>query len=139
MRFEKDGVRFQYPDNWLLTREEADAGWTVSVESPDTAFIMVTLDEGMPDAEEMAETVLEALRADYKDLEADEVIESFAGQPARGHNIRFFSLDLTNTCCTRCLYTATGTVLFMWQANDLELETMEPIFRAIRASFQVDG
>lgn len=136
--FQADGVWFQYPDNWRMTREDADGGWTVSVQSPDTAFLLVTFDENMPEVDQVAETVLEALRADYPELEADDALESLAGQPALGHDIRFFSLDLTNTCCTRVFCSDLGTILVMWQANDLELEHVEPIFKAIRKSLRVD-
>ncbi|MBI2807121.1 MAG: hypothetical protein HYX68_19240 [Planctomycetes bacterium] len=138
MQFHRDGIRFDYPDTWQLTREETDTGWTVSVQSPETAFMLVTLDEEMPEIGLVAETVLEALRADYPDLEADDVVESFAGQPALGHDIRFFSLDLTNTCCSRAFCADAGTVLVMWQANDLELDEVLPIFHAMRASLRVD-
>ena len=138
MQFHKDGIRFQYPDNWVLSREDADGGWTVSVQSPDTAFFLLTLDEAMPDGEEVAQTVLDALKADYPDLEAEDAVDSLAGQPAVGHNLTFFSLDLTNTSVTRAFYAQAGTVLVMWQTNDLELEQWEPIFHAIRASLRVD-
>lgn|ERR1019366_9483533 len=136
--FEADGIRFMYPDNWQLTREDAESGWTVSVQSPETAFFILTYDDAMPEVGQVAETVLEALRADYPDLEADDAMESLAGQPALGHDIRFFSLDLTNTCCTRAFYSDTGTVLVMWQANDLELEQIEPVFKAMRASLRAE-
>jgi hypothetical protein len=136
--FRKDGIQFQYPDSWKLTREDADTGWTVSVQSPGTAFFMLTYDSQMPEVGLVAETVLEALRADYPDLEADEAVESLAGQPALGHDIRFFSFDLTNTCCTRCFYSDTGTILVMWQTNDLELDEVEALFKAICASVRVE-
>lgn len=138
MIFDEDGVRFQYPDNWTLTREEADSGWTVSVQSPETAFFLVAFDKSMPAVEQVADTVLDALRADYPELEAEDAIDSVARQPALGHDITFFSLDLTNTCCTRSFYSDAGTVLLMWQANDLELERVEPIFKAIRASVRLE-
>src|ERR1017187_1425806 len=120
--FEADGIRFQYPDSWKLTREDAESGWTVTVQSPATAFFLVTFDDKMPDVDLVTQTVLDALRADYPDLEADDALESLARQPAIGHDIRFFSLDLTNTCHTRCFCSDAGTVLMMWQANDLELD-----------------
>jgi len=138
VQFHKDGIRFQYPDNWRLSREDVDNGWTVSVESPDTAFLLLTLDEAMPDAEDVAHTVLEALEAEYPELEAEEAAETLAWRPALGHNIRFFSLDLTNTCCARTFYAQAGTLLVMWQANDLELDAAEPIFRAMLASLKLD-
>lgn len=135
--FQADGIRFQYPDNWRLTREEAETGWTVTVESPATAFFLLTFDSAMPDVDHVATTVLDALRSEYPDLEADDAVETLAGQPALGHDIRFFSLDLTNTCRTRSFYTDTGTILLMWQANDLELEEVEPVLQAMCKSLRV--
>jgi hypothetical protein len=137
--YQEDGVSFDYPAAWRLEREEAEDGWTVSVQSPGTAFLTVTLDAQMPGTEEVAEAVLEALRSDYPNLEARPRIETLAGQMAVGHDIEFFSFDLTNTCWTRTLYTDTGTLLVLAQTNDLELEEYEPVLRAICASLKVEG
>jgi hypothetical protein len=137
-QFDDDGIRFRYPESWKLEREESDTGWTVSLQSPDTAFVLISLNEEMPSTDEVAETALAALREEYPDLEADDRVDSLAGQPAVGHDIRFFSLDLTNTCWTRSFYSARGTVLVLCQTNDLELETNEPVLRAICASLEVD-
>jgi hypothetical protein len=137
-QFDDGGIRFQYPENWRLEREDNDSGWTVSLQSPDTAFLMVCLREDMPTPDQMAETALDALREEYPDLEAEDCVDKLAGQPAVGHDIRFFSFDLTNTCWTRCFYSAEGTVMVMCQANDLELERHEPVLKAICASLQVD-
>ncbi len=137
--FLDSGIRFQYPEDWSLEREDNDTGWTVSVQGPGTAFLMVCLREDTPSTEEVADATLEALREDYPGLEADDCIDSIAGQPAIGHVVRFFSLDLTNTCWTRSFYSSYGTVLVLWQVNDLELEESEPVLRAICASFQVDA
>src|SRR5262249_46609997 len=123
---------------WRLEREDNETGWTVSLQSPGTAFLTLSLDEEMPSADQMVETALAALREDYPDLEADECVDSLAGQPAVGHDIQFFSLDLTNTCWTRSFYTPRGTVLVLCQANDLESETHVQVLRAICASLEVD-
>ena len=136
--FNESGIRFQYPENWQLEREEHESGWTVSVQSPQTAFFLITVNAEGPDAEQMADTVLEAMRADYPDLEAEEFLDSLAGQPAVGHEMRFIALDLTNTCWTRSLYRPEGTALVMWQTNDLDLATTEPVLRAMCASLEVD-
>ena len=137
-QFLEDGIGFQYPENWDLQREVNDNGWTVTVQSLATAFFMLTYDADMPETELMAATALEAMREEYPELEADDAVESLAGQPAVGHDIQFFSLDLTNTCWARSFYAAGGTLLALWQANDLELDQVEPILRAIIASLSVD-
>src|SRR5690348_14447217 len=134
--FEDGGIRFRYPENWRLEREDNQDGWTVTIQSPGTAFMTVTLDEEMPSTEEMAATALAAMKEVYPDLEADDCVDSLAGQPAVGHDMRFFSLDLTNTCWTRSFYSSRGTVLVLCQTNDLEEN--EPILRAICASLEVD-
>ena len=136
MHFHADGVRFQYPESWTMTREDGEEGWIVTVQRSDTAFFILRLDDQMPDV--AVQTVLDTLRSDYPELEAEEVRETIAGQEAVGHDIQFFSLDLTNTCCTRVLSCEMGTLLAMWQADDLELAEVEPIFRAMCASLRVD-
>jgi hypothetical protein len=137
-QFDEGGIRFRYPENWKLERVDNDSGWSVSVQSPDTAFMLISLDEEMPSTDQVAETALETLRQDYPDLEADDCVDSLAGQPAVGHDIRFFSFDLTNTCWTRSFYSASGTVLVLCQYNDLEGDSNEPILRAMCASLEVD-
>ena len=100
---------------------------------------MLCLREDMPRTDEMAETALEALREEYPDLEAEDCVDSLAGQPALGHDIRFFSFDLTNTCWTRSFYSTQGTVLLLCQFNDLETDRNEPVLRAICASLEVEN
>ncbi|MFN4258909.1 MAG: hypothetical protein ACK4RK_06395 [Gemmataceae bacterium] len=135
--FAEDGIRFRYPSHWQLERNDNEDGWTVSIQSPDTAFLMLALNTEMPTIEELADTALGALREEYPDLEADEIVEPLAGQPAIGHDIRFFSFDLTNTCWTRSFYSPYGTVLLLCQVNDLEEDSNEPILRAICQSLEV--
>ena len=138
--FQADGIEFQYPENWELEREDNESGWTVSVQSPrpDTAFLVVAFDSEMPEMEHMAQTALDAVRSEYEDVEAEDCVEPIAGLPAVGHDVRFFSLDLTNTCWIRSFYSARGTVLIMWQSNDLELDHQEPVLRAMCASLKVE-
>lgn len=136
--FQRDGIRFDYPENWRMETEEADNGWTVSVQSPETAFFLLAFDGDMPEMELVAETALSALKEDYPDLEAEENFESVAGQPAVGHDVRFFSMDLTNTCWLRSFYGGSGTVLAMWQSSDLELPHQEQVLRAIGSSLEVE-
>lgn len=136
--FRADGISFRYPANWTLEREDADGGWTVSVQSPATAFVVLSCDRSSPGAAAVAETALEALQEEYPGLEAESQVETLAGHPALGHDIHFISLDLTNTCWTRSLDAPAGTVLIMYQVNDLELDVYGPVLKAIGASLTVE-
>jgi hypothetical protein len=137
-QFQDDGISFRYPESWTMEREENEDGWTVLLQSPGTAFMTLTCDNSGASAEEVAEATLEALRADYPGLDAQPKVDTLAGQMAVGHDIQFFSLDLTNTCWTRSVYSEAGTVLVLCQTNDLELEEFEPVLRAICASIKIE-
>jgi len=136
--FREGSLSFRYPDNWQIEREDNDHGWTVSVYSPGTAFLTLSLDTDYPDSERVADTVLEAMRSEYPELEADERAEQVAGQWAVGHDISFFSFDLTNTCWTRSFDCPDGTALLLCQVSDIDASE-EPVLRAICASLRVAG
>jgi hypothetical protein len=134
--FHENGISFHYPDNWVLEREEHESGWTVALQSPDTAFLTVTFDADAPDIAQLADSALEALREEYPGLEAEPRVETLAGQPTVGYDVRFFSFDLTNTARIRSFRGEEGSVLVLCQFNDLEEETSEPVLRAICASIE---
>jgi hypothetical protein len=136
--YQDDGISFRYPDNWRLDREDSADGWTVLLQSPGTAFLTLTCDQSGATPGELASAALAALQADYPALEARPQVDNLAGQMAVGHDIQFFSLDLTNTCWTRALDSAAGAVLILYQTNDLELDEYEPVLRAICASLAVE-
>jgi hypothetical protein len=136
--FHADGISFDYPDNWTIERETTDDGWTVTLQSPGTAFVLVRLDRNLPLAEDVATVSLEALREDYPDLEARSAVETMASEMAIGHDIEFFSLDLAVSACTRVFYGLAGTVLVFCQVSDADEEEHEPVLRAIRASMRLE-
>jgi hypothetical protein len=133
-QFHENGIAFRYPENWTLERVEHESGWTVSVQSPDTAFLSVTFDADAPDIAGMADSALGTLRSEYPALESEPKVESIAGQPAVGHDVRFFSFDLTNTAGIRSFRAEEGIVLVLWQFNDLEHDRNEPVLKAICTS-----
>jgi hypothetical protein len=136
-KFHEGSLSLQYPDSWAMERQDSDTGWTVTLQSPGTAFLTLTLDNDYPEADHMADTALEAMRAVYPQLEADESAEQVAGKWAVGHDMTFISFDLTNTCWTRSFDTPDGTALLLCQATDHELPQQEPVLRAICASLHL--
>lgn len=139
--FERDGIRFQYPANWTVEPAEDDTaedGWTVSVQSPDTAFLLVSLRLDAENPAELADQTLDALRAEYKELDAENAVETLAGQLAIGHDIDFLTLDTAITCRTRCLQTPAGALLVMAQVSEYDRARNEPVLRAVCASLTID-
>ena len=134
--FADDGLAFEYPAAWKIEREESEDGWAVTLQSPGAAFAVVRLERAMPDAVEVVEAALAALRAVYPELEATSALETVAGEMAVGHDIEFFSLDLANLAWTRCFFGPAGTVLVLCQCGDDDGD--EPKLRAVVSSMRVE-
>ena len=136
--FERSGVKFQFPENWAVETEDSDTGgWTVAVQSPVTAFVVMSLRTDGQTATEVADEALAALKAEYADAEAEAVVESLAGRPALGHDIDFLTLDTTTSCWTRCVDTADGPLLVLCQVSDFDRATNEPVLNAITTSLEI--
>ena len=141
--FSRDGVRFQYPTNWALEVEAGspdggDAGWTATVQSPGTAFVVVSL---RPDADtpgRLADEALAALAAEYPGLESDPAVGSLGGLPAVGHDFDFLAVDAVVTGWTRCVETGAGPLLVLCQVAQYDKDANGPVLHAVSASVEVD-
>jgi hypothetical protein len=136
--FAADGLSFSYPDDWRIEREDADNGWTVTLQSPGAAFAMVQLDRDLPDPRQMLHEALQTLKGEYPSLEADSALETIAGEMAVGHDMEFFSLDMVNTCWTRSFYGVAGTVFLLCQTTGADEDDYEPALRAVAASMRLE-
>ena len=80
-RFDRDGMSFSYPENWNLECEDTPAAGPLPCKKVGTPlFCCCRITKICREPEEVAQTTLEAMRAEYPDLESDEVVESLAGQ-----------------------------------------------------------
>ena len=135
-KFERAGVSFSYPDNWTVEVEEFAGGWSVSVQSPATAFFTLTLDEGSPPPGEFADAALATIQEAYRETDAQPVCDALANMPSVGHDVQFFSFDLTNTGGIRAVAVIGGTLLAIWQGNDLEIQNLA-VLSAIKTSLAI--
>src|SRR5947209_4512888 len=129
--FSDSGVSFRYPETWKLEREEIDAGWLVTVQSPGTAFFLLCRRDDCPPSADLADEALNDLRESYPELEAEPASSRYAGRVAHGYDVNFFLLDLTNSAQIRTFGTPGATLLLMWQSSDADLEDAEPVLRAL--------
>ena len=133
--YEKQGLRFAYPENWTA-EEDSDSNATAAatVTSPDTAFWTVMYYRGDHDAEQLTEAVLEAFKAEYPQLEVDPADDLDSDGASFGFDLSFSYVDLLSTAMIRSFDQPDGTYLVLCQAEDHELEAVEPVFAAMTAS-----
>ena len=109
--FNKLGISFQYPENWSLDEDDALAGQkSVTVYSPGGAFWTITVHPRATDPVTLAKSAVDAMKAEYAELEAEQTRETIAGQELIGYDLNFFYLDLTSTASVRCIRTGAWNV-----------------------------
>jgi hypothetical protein len=138
-RFERLGIAFYYPDNWTLEEDRLPAGRaSVTVYSPGGAFWSVALHPNTVSPNRLADAALATMKAEYEELEAEQVGETIAGHEMTGYDLNFYCLDLTNTASVRTLRTGQGTWTVFCQAEDREFDQLQQVFRAMTVSL-LDG
>jgi hypothetical protein len=135
--FDNNVVRFQYPENWQVEGQDSDEGWTVSVQSPGTAFLLISCYTERPEVKVVLQASLLAMQQDYPELESEDAAEKLAGHASKGYDITFFSLDTLNSCKLRCFRTPSATFLILSQSSSFDSETNIAVIEAIRMTLQL--
>lgn len=135
--YDDDVLQFQYPENWQVDRQETEEGWTVSVQSPGTAFLLISYYTERPDVQEVLQTALQAMQQDYPELESEAVTEKWQNHSTKGFDITFFSLDTVNQCQLRAVRTAKATMLILTQSSSFDSATHIAVLDAIRVSMKL--
>ncbi|MGE0758331.1 MAG: hypothetical protein AB7O38_14985 [Pirellulaceae bacterium] len=134
--FEKGGIRFQYPENWSIAEEDfIELPQTVSLQVPQGGLWSLTVYEPNADPTTLLRETLDQMRKEYADLESSTIVEQLEGVSATGHEMYFYCLDFLVCARSLALRTRQGKVLLLlWQAEDRDFATYEPVFRAITVS-----
>lgn len=128
------GVRFDFPENWQISEEHA-SGWprSVTIQPPGTGFWLLQVHEAA-EPRELTQHVLQTMRAEYPELEADSFLEMIEATEVVGFDLNFYCLDLLIGAQTRSLRLGPLTLLILCQAEDREFDKLEPVFRAMLIS-----
>ncbi len=133
--YDKFGLRIAYPENWQLSEEESpEATVQITIASPETAFWTVAIYPGLQDLEDLANQVVEALLAEYPDLEINPIQQTVGDQALIGCDMNFICLDLSNTAQVRVCHRDGNSLLLFSQAEDSELVKAGQIFEAMSES-----
>lgn len=135
--FDNDVIRFQYPENWQVDRQDTEDGWTVSVQSPGTAFLLISGYTERPAVQEVLDSTLQAMKQDYPELESDPVSEKIASHVSKGIDINFLSLDTVSSCQLRAFRSQSSTFLILSQYSSFDSPTAVAVLEAIRKNIEL--
>lgn len=133
--FDNLGVRFDYPENWDIDRDEMqDSDQIVSVYGPNESFWSLQINPLDVEPQEMVDQALKVMQDEYEGLESEPVSEAVGGHELTGYNMNFICLDLTNTAQVRAFRNEAASYLIFCQAEDRDYATVKEVFAAITAT-----
>jgi hypothetical protein len=129
------GVRFLYPENWIVQDEERDA-WprTVTLQSPETSFWSLYVYPPDHNVRQAVTDLIGSIRELYEDLEVIPAKETCGDLETKGVDIAFFYLDLLVEAKIRCVQTPSALLVWHYQAESREFDRMDLVFQAIATS-----
>lgn len=134
-RYDNLGLKFLYPETWNVT-EEIGSTWprSVTIQTPEGGFWMAQIHNDA-DPHRLTLQVLKAMREEYKDVEADSVLEQKAfGFELVGFDLQFYCLDLLIGAAIRGTLLGPNrklTLIVMFQAEDREFERLQVVSDAM--------
>jgi hypothetical protein len=132
-----DDVSFEYPDDWTVDETDDEIGWSVSIQSPGSAFALIAFRPDAEDPAQLADETLVTLMDEYPGLDHVDRVERIAGRMAIGHDVDFIALDATVTCRTRCLETTSGPMLLMLQFGERDPDELRAGLERIASSLEI--
>lgn len=133
--YERLGMRFQYPENWIVQREKTPADCeSVTVTSPRGTFWSVTRHPRSIAPNESARAALVAIEEEYENLEVEPAEETIESYSTIGFDVHFYFLDLLNRVTVRSLRTHQGTYTIFCQGEEHDFSELQQVLRAMTVS-----
>lgn len=137
--FEGHGIRFEYPDDWILHEQSSPEEITLTVQSPESSFWSVTLILDRPDPRRVIETILETFREEYSEIDVYPSDVRLGDQPTESCELDFVCHDLIGSAFLRAAVAPDFTLLVLYQGADLELDDTQPLLEKINNSLTWDA
>ena len=130
--YDRDNLFFSFPESWAL--DDQNAPESVSVLGPDGSFWCVRRELPDTPSENAIAQAVDAMREEYPDLEVESISDTIDGVPLTGVDLHFFCFDLTGTASIRIWPRDDCKLVIFTQAEDNQLDRVQPAFTAITAS-----
>lgn len=134
--FDGHGIHFEYPEDWILHEQSSPDEITVTVNSPETSFWSFTLLLDRPDPYRVVETVIDALREDYSDVDVYTNEDRLGDLSAVARDVDFVCHELIGSAFIRAAVIPGGTLLVFYQGADIELEETQSLLERISKSLK---
>lgn len=132
--FEGHGIRFEYPDDWILHEQSSPEEVTLTVQSPDTSFWSLTLIFDRPDPRRVIDSVLDTFREEYSEIDVYPSDVRLNDLPTEACELDFVCHDLIGSAFLRAVATPDFTLLVLYQGADLELDDVQPLLEKVSRS-----
>ena len=130
-KYSQNGLSFQYPDGWTLSEKREDEDLSVTVESPETAFMTFQVLSERPYLEHVAESVLDAFRDEYDELDIYPTEDQLRDFPTLAYDIEFEYVEMLNSAYLRVYETDNATIMLLFQVADVEIEDSRAYFKTL--------
>jgi hypothetical protein len=132
--YQAHGVRFRYPSEWELAEQHDEHQYSITVSSPTTAFWTLSLFESCPEPIDVVQTVLDAFREEYDEIDDYPASTRVGKRPTVGRDIDFVCLDRLNIAAVRAFRTRRFTAMVLFQLTEAERHDVEPILESMTRS-----
>jgi hypothetical protein len=138
--YDREGVKFLFPENWELSDEGAgELPRVISLQSPTSGFWSLHVYEGATEPDELASQVRDTMREEYDSLEAEPANERMGQTDTVGYDLEFYCLDMVATARVRAFRSGQFTFLMLAQAESRDFEKLADVFRAMTVSLLAYG
>lgn len=133
-RYQQHGIALEYPAGWDLIEEAAGPQRTITLQTAGASFWTLTVFDDRLDPDQILESVLQAFRDDYEDIDVYPVQATVLDAPAAATDLDFVYLDLVNSVSIRAFQTEERSAMVLYQGTDHELKALRAQFEAVTAS-----
>ncbi len=136
--YESHGVRFEYPEDWILHEQPGQDDVSITVNSLETSFWSLTLLFHRPEPDRVIETALDALRAEYSEVDVYPATDRLGESRTVARDVDFVCHELISTSFLRATRTPRFTMLVIYQGADFELDETQTLLEEVCRSLSWD-
>jgi hypothetical protein len=129
------GLSLLYPDSWTISEEtQGDRRQGVSLENPGGSFMSINLLDPGQEADAVLDEAVEAMNAEYEDIESEPYALDIDTLHIDGTIQRFYYLDFVIVSKLFAINTHERLYLVQIQGEDRDMDQQSLVFEAILTS-----